>query len=62
MSAHALKHLTQEKVGKLANEYAGYLVERSQDGLDQMRFNQGFIQGLRAALEQQEDAYKELGG
>lgn len=62
MSAHALKALTRDKVGREIDQYVDALVERSGDTLDAMRLNQGIVQGMRTALKLQEDAYKEIGG
>ncbi len=62
MSAHALKALTRDKVGKQIDTYVDALVERTSDGLDALRSFQGAIGGMRLALQLMEEAYKEIGG
>lgn len=61
MSAEALRAFTIEKINKRANEHAEDLIGRADAPLDQMRYAQGVIRGLREAVELQNEAYKGMG-
>lgn len=52
---------TAARVQRLIDQYVEILVDHCQDPLDQMRFNQGVIQGLRMAMVAGEEAYSKLG-
>ncbi len=61
MSAEALRAFTTEKVNTEIGDYARDLVEKSAAPLDEMRFAQGFIAGLKRGLELQNEAYRVMG-
>lgn len=58
MSAEALRAFTVEKVNREAEMYVDELVELTEATLDRMRYSQGFIAGLKRAVELQSEAYK----
>lgn len=60
MSAIGLRERTTEVVRRRVDELAEELADRL-DSLDQMRFTQGKIAGLREALELQAEAYRSIG-
>lgn len=43
-------HEVKVRLGQIIDEHAGFLADRCEDTLDQMRFNQGVIAGLRIAV------------
>lgn len=49
MSADLLRDRLTGDLARVADEYAAILVEKSQAPIDEMRFNQGVIAGLRLA-------------
>jgi hypothetical protein len=58
MSAEALRAFTTEKVNKEAALYVEDLLTRIEAPLDQLRYGQGFVAGLRRAIELQQEAYR----
>lgn len=58
MSAEALRAFTHEKVNKEAEMYVEELIGQIDGPLERVRYNQGFIAGLRRAVELQEEAFK----
>lgn len=60
MSAIGLRERTAELVRRRVDELAEELVSRL-DPLDQMRWTQGKIDGLREALAIQAEAYRSIG-
>lgn len=61
MSAEALRAFTTEKINKEAAFFVDDLATAIEAPLDRLRYTQGFLAGLRRALELQQDAYKGLG-
>ena len=62
MSATNLRTVAMRAIADEANQEAVYLVERTGDALEDMRFRQGFIHGLQRAAELIGDAYAKVGG
>lgn len=60
MSAEALRAFTHEKVNKEAEMYVEELIGQIDGPLERVRYNQGFIAGLRRAVELQNEAFKGL--
>lgn len=61
MSAEALRAYTIDRINKRIGEHAGDLIERADAPLEQMRYAQGMIAGLKEAVELQNEAYKGMG-
>lgn len=61
MSAEALRAFTAEKVNKEAAFFVDDLTTAIEAPLDRLRYTQGFLAGLRRALELQQDAYMGMG-
>ena len=61
MSAEALRAFTEERIRRKINEYATDLSSRSTATLDEIRLVQGVIRGLTEAIDEQSDAYRNLG-
>lgn len=61
MSAEALKAFTEDRIRRRVAEYASDLVSRSNATLDDMRLVQGVIRGLNEAMDEQTEAYRNLG-
>lgn len=51
MSAQLLEQGTLKDLAEKRDEYALYCARKTQDSLDQMRLNQGIVQGLELAME-----------
>lgn len=62
MSAEALRAFTHEKVNKEAEMYVEELIGQIDGPLDRVRYNQGYVAGLRRAMELQDEAYKGMDG
>ena len=62
MSAEALRAFTIEKVNKEAALYVEDMLTRIEAPLDHMRFAQGYVAGLRRAIELQQEAYRGMDG
>ena len=56
MSAEALRAFTHEKVNKEAEMYVEELIGQIDGTLDRVRYNQGYVAGLRRAMELQDEA------
>ena len=61
MSAQALREATVYRVRKQADDHTRILIEYKTASLDEMRYYQGVIEGLRIALSEQEEAYRAIG-
>jgi hypothetical protein len=62
MSAEALRVFTAEKVNKEAGLYVEEILTSTEAPLDRIRYNQGFVAGLRRAVELQQEAYIKVNG
>lgn len=62
MSATDLRTVAMRAIADEANQEAIYLVTRSEDQVDAMRFRQGLIHGLQRAVELIDEAYAKVGG
>lgn len=60
MSADLLRSRLEQDLTREANERAEILVDQRQAPLDEMRFNQGFIAGLRHAAQLLDERSKNL--
>lgn len=61
MSAEALKAFTEDRIRRRVAEYSSDLMSRSNATLDDMRLVQGVIRGLNEAMDEQTEAYRNLG-
>jgi hypothetical protein len=62
VSAEALRAFTHEKVNKEAEMYVEEMLLSPDSSLDKMRYAQGFVAGLRRAVELQNEAFKGMDG
>lgn len=62
MSANILRDTVRDELQQLVDAHAGYLTDNRNDTLDQMRFNQGYVTGLRDALLVLQQRYRDLHG
>lgn len=62
MSSHEYRAELTQAIGLHAEDYTARLVQRREDGLGEMRFNQGVLAGLSIALEIERDVYRKLVG
>lgn len=60
--SYALKQAALLKFGDKITEVSEILIERTGDSLDQMRLNQGIIQGIRIASDILTETLKEMMG
>jgi hypothetical protein len=60
MSATVLRDQVRDDLQKQVREHVGYLADRTSDTLDQLRLNQGRIEGLRIALDLLNQRYRDL--
>ena len=58
MSAEALRAFTIDQVNKEAVLYVEDLVSSTDAPLDRLRYAQGFIAGLKRAIELQQEAWR----
>lgn len=62
MSATLLRDNVRTEIEALILEHAGYCANRHGDTLDQIRVNQGRVDGLRTALQILNEQYRSLHG
>lgn len=60
MSVELLRSRLSEDLHRVINETAAVLVDQRQASLDEMRYNQGLIAGMRIAIDKLDDRYKNL--
>lgn len=59
--SYALLKAAKALLDQEEKQVTAFLVERTEDPLDQIRVNQGVIAGLRRAADLIDDAWKDLG-
>jgi hypothetical protein len=62
MSAEALRAFTAEKVNREAEMYVEETLLSPESSLDKLRYAQGFVAGLKRAIELQDAAYRGMDG
>jgi hypothetical protein len=62
MSAEALRAFTIDKVNKEASMFVEETMTGREMPLDAIRYNQGFVAGMRRAVELQQEAYRGMDG
>ena len=60
MSADLLRSRLSEDIIDKVSEYAGIIVEQRHGTLDEIRYNQGLIAGLRLAKDLLDERYRNL--